>query len=92
MSKLRQTSLRFIRVGPAKAPQARSKVKSTFGRDSSSDDFAAPSEFEQNDEELAEYLKANTSFLVNMNTTGAFSETSLLFVEHGRSFGSYAGG
>lgn len=92
MSQLCQTSLRFIRVGPAKAPRARSKVKSTFGHDSSSDGFAAPSEIEQNDEELAEYLQANTSFLVNMNATGAFSEPWIRFMEHFRIVHSYSGG
>lgn len=74
-------------MGPAKAPKARSKVTSIFGDDSSSDGWAAPSEFEQNDEELAAYLQANTSFLVNMNATGAFTETGLLNIQHGISFG-----
>jgi len=43
--------------------------------DSSSDDHIIPSEFEQNDEDLAEYLKSNTSFLLNMHATGAFTAT-----------------
>ena len=32
------------------------------------------SEFEENDEDLAHYLQANTSFLVSLHATAAFTE------------------
>ena len=59
-------------MGPAKA---RRKTTKSTTIDSSSDDHIIPSEFEQNDEDLVEYLKSNTSFLLNMHATGAFTAT-----------------
>ena len=47
-----------------------------LGEDSA-DDFVLPSDFEENDEDLANYLQANSSFLMNMHATGAFTVLSL---------------
>jgi len=58
----------LVRVGPARDRRARAK-----GPDQEWDGYVMPSEFEDNDEDLVHYLESNTSFLVNMNATGAFT-------------------
>lgn len=62
-----------MRLGPAKA---RSTKKSALKVDVASDsgnEFLMPSEFEENDDALANYLRANASFLLNMHSTAAFT-------------------
>jgi len=63
---------RFVRLGRAKRPKA---------ADSGTDHWAGgalwTSEFEENDGELAEFLQTNTSFLLNMTKTAAFTESFL---------------
>ena len=68
---------RFVRIGPAKARPTKGTGSSKTARsifDASSDeDHVIPSEFEENEEDLSNYLQSNSSFLVNMHATGAFS-------------------
>lgn len=63
-----------MRVGPAKSSSDKVKMKKTDTTKDEDSDFALPSEFDEtNDEDLAHFLRSNTSFLVNMHATGAFS-------------------
>ena len=78
----RQFELRFVRLGPAKARPLKGKKTTSKGQlqqlgEDSADDFVLPSDFEENDEDLANYLQANSSFLMNMHATGAFTVLSL---------------
>lgn len=63
-------------MGPARARSRKKGGKKPVNPDASSDsasEFILPSEFEENDDDLAHYLQSNTSFLMNMNATGAFT-------------------
>ena len=65
--------MRLVRQGPAKR-----KTQNNLHDDDS--DHWGPggmvytSEFEENDGDLAQYLKSNAPFLVTMTTTAAFTE------------------
>lgn len=65
--------VRLVRQGPAKR-----KAKTGEG-DEDSDHWGPggmvyTSEFEECDEDLAQFLKANAAFMVTMTTTGAFTD------------------
>lgn len=65
---------RFVRQGPAKRATG---TRASFETDDHWDggvDYA-PSELENNDDDLALFLTSNTSFLASMISTAAFTES-----------------
>lgn len=73
--------LRFVRVGPARARPSKGKNTSKSAvlgdGDSSDEGFVLPSEVEENDDDLAHYLQSDSSFIMNMHATAAFSASWL---------------
>ena len=63
--------MRLIRVGPAKRKKA---AKAKELSDSDTEHGAClQSEFEEKDEDLWQFLQSNTSFLMAMHSTNAFT-------------------
>ena len=66
----------LVRIGPAKR---RAKRPEDLSDSDSQHGTCVVSEFEDKDDDLSEYLQSNTSFLMAMQTTNAFTATSLCF-------------
>lgn len=64
--------MRLVRIGPAKR---RAKHPEHASDSDSQHGTCAASEFEDKDDDLADYLQANTSFIMAMQTTNAFTAT-----------------
>ena len=64
--------MRLVRIGPAKR---RAKRLEDLSDSDSQHGTCAASEFEDKDDDLADYLQANTSFIMAMQTTNAFTAT-----------------
>ena len=64
-----------MRIGKAKRVKT---VKAESGTDQWEGGVLCQSEFEEDDGELADFLQSNTSFVLNMTKTAAFSEPWIL--------------